>query len=442
MKTRIPALILCLVLLLSVIPTVTTTAATPIPTVNITGFRLPTVGQKAEDNLETLSVPAGAKYYISEAYWINTHSSLFVSPGDAFEEGIIYYLKVVVAPLSGYSVENAKPYFDGSQTYVDTGYTRMEGNTLVFYSINLTAVKPTVINYVELLGFRNPTPGQTAGANLASLSVPSNAKYSISDAYWVEVSSYSALSDTDVFEEGVTYFLSVYVEAKYGYTFTTGGTNPTFDGSQQYVDTAYCMVTSVDSYRIFSNDLVCTAPAKVPTVNVTGFKEPVAGQTVASNIASLKVPAGANYVITEAYWLDVVANKIVSGSDVFEAGRFYFLTVCLDPKDGYTLSGASAQLNGSKKDVDADFCGIRGGEYEVVSIDYLVQPSTAKKGDINDDGIVNAFDYQMVKAYVLGTFPGATAQMITAMDVNGDGNINAFDYQMIKAAVLGTYTFS
>ena len=59
------------------------------------------------------------------------------------------------------------------------------------------------------------------------------------------------------------------------------------------------------------------------------------------------------------------------------------------------------------------------------------------KCDVNGSGLVDAFDYMMLKAYVLGTYtlePGQKARS----DVNEDKIIDAFDYQMIKAVVLGT----
>ncbi|MBQ0092982.1 MAG: dockerin type I repeat-containing protein, partial [Clostridiales bacterium] len=60
-------------------------------------------------------------------------------------------------------------------------------------------------------------------------------------------------------------------------------------------------------------------------------------------------------------------------------------------------------------------------------------------GDINGDGAIDAFDYRMLKAFVLGTFKDVTNEQKEAMDVNHDGCADAFDYQMVKAHVLGTY---
>ena len=67
-----------------------------------------------------------------------------------------------------------------------------------------------------------------------------------------------------------------------------------------------------------------------------------------------------------------------------------------------------------------------------------VQPEFAL-GDVNGDKSVNSYDYQMLKAYVLGTYKSATDAMISRMNINGDKKIDSYDYQMLKAMVLGTY---
>lgn len=58
--------------------------------------------------------------------------------------------------------------------------------------------------------------------------------------------------------------------------------------------------------------------------------------------------------------------------------------------------------------------------------------------DVNMDGYVDAFDYMLVKAYVLGT-DGIDPAYIARMNVNSDKMIDAFDYMLIKSVVLGTY---
>ena len=55
-------------------------------------------------------------------------------------------------------------------------------------------------------------------------------------------------------------------------------------------------------------------------------------------------------------------------------------------------------------------------------------------GDLDGSGRIDAFDYQLLKAHILGTFPE-----VLDGDLDGSGKTDAFDYQLLKAHILGTY---
>ena len=63
-----------------------------------------------------------------------------------------------------------------------------------------------------------------------------------------------------------------------------------------------------------------------------------------------------------------------------------------------------------------------------------VTAEAPRKGDLNADGKIDAFDYQLLKAFVLGTYPHPVNG-----DLDGSGRTDSFDYQLLKAHVLGTY---
>lgn len=64
--------------------------------------------------------------------------------------------------------------------------------------------------------------------------------------------------------------------------------------------------------------------------------------------------------------------------------------------------------------------------------------STYGNGDVNKDGVVDKFDYILVKRLCLGTYRGLISQ-IGISDINLDGSVDKFDYILIKRHVLGTY---
>lgn len=64
------------------------------------------------------------------------------------------------------------------------------------------------------------------------------------------------------------------------------------------------------------------------------------------------------------------------------------------------------------------------------------EPDAPVPGDVNGDRVLNAADYLLVRAAVLGNLTLGEEQREIA-DVNRDGELNIIDYTMIKAAVLG-----
>lgn len=60
-----------------------------------------------------------------------------------------------------------------------------------------------------------------------------------------------------------------------------------------------------------------------------------------------------------------------------------------------------------------------------------------KKGDLNDDKLVNSVDQALMKRYLTGT---TTSINKGNADINNDGIINSIDAALLKRALLGTYT--
>ena len=77
------------------------------------------------------------------------------------------------------------------------------------------------------------------------------------------------------------------------------------------------------------------------------------------------------------------------------------------------------------------FCTECGKVLETAPIEALAFPN----GDVNGDGVVDAFDYMLLKASVLGT-AALTADQKERADVNADHGIDAFDYMMLKTWVV------
>ncbi len=59
-------------------------------------------------------------------------------------------------------------------------------------------------------------------------------------------------------------------------------------------------------------------------------------------------------------------------------------------------------------------------------------------GDANCDGVINQYDYILVKRHYFGTRYLTETEMLTS-DVNEDGTVNQYDYILIKRHYFGTY---
>ena len=75
----------------------------------------------------------------------------------------------------------------------------------------------------------------------------------------------------------------------------------------------------------------------------------------------------------------------------------------------------------------------------------LLSPITAcsdtdkvRLGDVNDDGVINQYDYILVKRHYFDTYTLA-GDDLDAADVNEDGRIDQYDYLLIARHYFGTY---
>ena len=64
-----------------------------------------------------------------------------------------------------------------------------------------------------------------------------------------------------------------------------------------------------------------------------------------------------------------------------------------------------------------------------------------KRGDVDGNGTVDAFDYIRVKRSILKSLTFTDDENVIA-DINDDMTVNQFDYILIKRHVLKTYTIT
>ena len=80
------------------------------------------------------------------------------------------------------------------------------------------------------------------------------------------------------------------------------------------------------------------AEEMINDVSITGMIKPEIGETVADNIANIKIPEGANYTIEEIIWWgseDGMYYYDMADDYQFEEGIYYYCSVTLRANDGY-----------------------------------------------------------------------------------------------------------
>ncbi|MBQ9467925.1 MAG: hypothetical protein IJU52_02845 [Clostridia bacterium] len=403
--------------------------------VRLNNFEQPIAGQTASENLEFLTVPAGAGYTIEKALWWKTSSYTAMEDGDEFEGGNTYYLQICLVPDDGYEFgRSPKPTFllNGSSEYIDASlYTVSSSGKCYIYTVEMAPLALTKITSAGIKGFRTPTIGQTAGENLSSIYIPDSARFTVVRLTWYGPNSVS-LNANEVFVEGREYYLSVTVSPKEGYYFDKHTTPTAFiNNSDRYVDAPYTGIEG-ENLRFFSIDLEAEQE-RVEEVNVIGYRQPEIGQTAAENLSSLTVPAGAHYSISKARWYSYSPAGYMSDTAAFEADKQYYIVVEIVPEDGLifdTTNRPTVYINGSRTDVG--FTNTYTARIDLYGED-VVPRAPRLKGDINDDGYVTIADVTAL----LDILAGSGVCDPAACDLNGDGSVNISDVTALLDVLAG-----
>lgn len=113
------------------------------------------------------------------------------------------------------------------------------------------------------------------------------------------------------------------------------------------------------------------------------------------------------------------------------------------------IDGSRIEAAYDAKNATSEAQGIFSGELytsnllEVIEggfdMDYVVAEVPFTRGDVNDDGKIDQYDYILVKRHYFGTRILTDSEMRPA-DANDDGEVNQYDYILIKRHYFGTFT--
>ena len=287
--------------------------------VRVEGFTEPQVGQTVADNLSALNT--STPQFTVQYFWIKNYSTQMKST-ETFEEGVTYFLYIYAIPKDNYGFDPdnlPSVYVNGSTSYVDPNFIRVNGTgDLNVFSVDFNPVAPQIVTEINVTGFSVPQVGETFWKNLAKLSVSDDAPYTISSVAWfcIKNGEESVMSGDDTFEEGATYYLSVYVLLKDGYYFDSVPT-AYFNGSENYVDTHYTRLSGEGLVQFFSIDLQASSGVNYGDVNGDGKIDGKDLIRLRKHLVGSEVEIGAG--------ADVNGDGTVNGKDLIRL-RKYLLT--------------------------------------------------------------------------------------------------------------------
>ena len=221
-------------------------------------------------------------------------------------------------------------------------------------------------------GFIEPEIGAEPRVDLT---VPEGAPYSIRLVEWIYLNEEDAgiMEEGDVFEDGVLYYMAIYLDISDGYAFSED-LFAYMNGREDLFEVINPM--NYQELELLTYDYDFGAPDDgeyTSEIYIENFVEPEFGE---APFYGLTVPEDAPYRIVSVEWFryDEDWEELPMGEDELfdDPDTFYFLRIKLEPtEDGPEIEPlADAYLNGSDEFVC--YAGIEGDYYEIGTFEFEV----------------------------------------------------------------------
>ncbi len=382
----------------------------------------------------TAEFPDGANYqsttlfsgaFRSGILWFDETAKENVDPlTGRFKAGHKYSLTMYLEPKGGYSFNyETAALLNGQEA--DTNWNSGDGELRVVYSFPAIPIPIDSVSIYLDAPIAFESPDYTAYAH-------SGAHYGVEQYSAGNVLNGVAWRDetgegfnldpgTDKFQPAHVYLVSVNLVPEEGYEFT-GEISASINGNN-----AEMRVTDFGEYYL----VYTFPPAREPVYTVEVYlDEPIAG-CLPDYTAELLNPElyhtsgfSGDSIINGIMWYDTTDEfSLLPGSDVFEAGHEYRVTVDLLPADGYTLRVVtSVEIN------DVHISLLQYGLGEMLTVErHFTVGGDISRGDVNLDGKVDSSDLTTLARHVAGISDLTDPQALSNADVTGEGDISASD---------------
>ena len=305
---------------------------------------MPKVGEKAWGGEDVSpnpysSDPAEAEVLDTvQLFWYKKGTTTYLSPQDTFQKGQEYELDIfltdgytaIIKPgtVIAYYDDTTGLYFDGE----------IDGNCHARMNGSFAPLNP-VVEEVSLIHFTEPLEGDTVKAHSKAWADTSmgGAEYEVTGQTWHNQSG-NTLPDSFTFEGAASYYSDIIVSPKNGFKFDSN-TKVTLKNS-------FGNEISVKSVKLQSDGTLLVRTTTFDVIggvdNVClGYPQPTVGETAASCYPLIGSSAPFEFVQCEWHSIVNKVDKAMSESDVFEAGKEYYLAFTIKAKSGYSLSSST-----------------------------------------------------------------------------------------------------
>ncbi|MBQ3258519.1 MAG: hypothetical protein IJA67_14095 [Oscillospiraceae bacterium] len=408
---RILTAMLCMIMMLSVLPTSVFAAKEMFTTyqiddVTITGIDAPVAGKPFDFTAEE----ASQKYNVIKVAWKSQYGSNYItSTSESATAGTKYTVYVVleVATANHYfntdssrrpavssvtvngNTANANNAMDYSLFSVDASKYEHDTTYQKYLTVMYTfpEVESAPIESIEFVvpapvpGERVPTTFQASGISIDSINGnANNGQIGVTKVEW-SLQDGTSLAGNATFEYGKKYTLMLTLTVNYGASFATDANHFLAQPGKPFPKVTVKMngntATVLPTYDSYSNLYVvaacvfdCDTAAKIEKIELTDIDVPVAGKAPDYNFI-----CGVGYENNgrnDAYykngmcWSEVGSSYIVcDGTHAFLPGKVYQVDIRIKAKDGYefatnsygnvsmtaTVNGKSATISGNKNEI-------------------------------------------------------------------------------------------
>ncbi len=354
LTTRLLAIVLCMVMLVTVTP-LFSAAEIEISEITITYTDdTPTVGERAGDYM-WFELPDGAPYTCNMHYWYDDTTGKMLADDDTFKEGDSYSLEWTIGVSEGYSfASNTHILLNDSEENLDKENTWILDDVVVFWTKRITPIVPptTEIDEVAVTGANlAPVVGEKAG-DFLSYELPDDAKYTCDNHYWYNASKDVVMKENDTFAAGDLYAMVWHLIPNEWCAFKEDLNVQVNDGFDLDSDNSFFGTTQC---VIWTTSISPTMPTTViDEVAVTGANLTPAARGKAGDFLSYELPDDAKYTCTSHYWYNISQSAALGENDTFAADDVYALVWVFTPNERCVFNEDLSVLVNGDDEIDWD----------------------------------------------------------------------------------------